>query len=120
MSTTRKIFLAVGAFYVLSILAIVVIFGFTRNDNEEFLPQEEFRLETYIDLPGPFDINKAVLYLIAAAILTVVTMTWIARKMAARPNRVQTAVETIFALMRDNITRGNMDDRMAEIGRAHV
>jgi len=113
MSTTRKIFLAVGAFYVLSILAILVIFGFTRRDNEEFLPQEEFRLETYIDLPGPFDINKAVLYLIAAAILTVLTMTWIARKMAARPNRVQTAIETIYTLMRDNITRGNMDDRMA-------
>jgi F-type H+-transporting ATPase subunit a len=113
MSTTRKIFLAVGAFYVLSILAIVVIFGFSRNDNEEFLPQEEFRLETYIDLPGPFDINKAVLYLIVAGILTVLTMTYIARRMAARPNRVQTAVETIYALMRDNITRGNMDDQMA-------
>jgi F-type H+-transporting ATPase subunit a len=33
--------------------------------------------------------------------------------MQDRPNRVQTAVETIFGLMRDNITRGNMDDRMA-------
>jgi F-type H+-transporting ATPase subunit a len=33
--------------------------------------------------------------------------------MQARPNRVQTAVETLYALMRDNITRGNMDDRMA-------
>jgi F-type H+-transporting ATPase subunit a len=33
--------------------------------------------------------------------------------MQARPNRVQTAVEALYSLMRDNITRGNMDDRMA-------
>ena len=40
-------------------------------------------------------------------------MVWIARRMQQRPNRVQTAVEVIFSLMRDNITRGNMDDAMA-------
>jgi len=33
--------------------------------------------------------------------------------MQARPNRVQTAVETIYSLMRDNIARGNMNDSMA-------
>ena len=40
-------------------------------------------------------------------------MVYIANRMQARPNRVQTAVEALFGLMRDNITRGNMDDRMA-------
>jgi F-type H+-transporting ATPase subunit a len=40
-------------------------------------------------------------------------MWWIAKRMQARPNRVQTAVEVLFSLMRDNITRGNLDDRMA-------
>ncbi len=45
-------------------------------------------------------------YLFIAAILTVVTMVWIARRMHARPNRVQTAVEVLYSLMRDNITRG--------------
>jgi F-type H+-transporting ATPase subunit a len=40
-------------------------------------------------------------------------MIFIARRMQARPNRVQTATEALFSLMRDNITRGNMDDRMA-------
>ena len=40
-------------------------------------------------------------------------MVYIANRMQARPNRVQTAVETLYALMRDNITRGNMDDKMA-------
>ena len=33
--------------------------------------------------------------------------------MKARPNRVQTAVEWLYTAMRDNITRGNMDDAMA-------
>jgi F-type H+-transporting ATPase subunit a len=33
--------------------------------------------------------------------------------MKARPNRIQTAVEWIYTAMRDNITRGNMDDAMA-------
>ena len=53
------------------------------------------------------------LYLLIAGILTVGTMVWIAKRMQARPNRVQTAVETIYAFVRDNITGGNMDDKMA-------
>jgi F-type H+-transporting ATPase subunit a len=40
-------------------------------------------------------------------------MVYVARRMQQRPNRIQTLVETAFVLMRDNITRGNMDDRMA-------
>ena len=40
-------------------------------------------------------------------------MLYIANRMQAKPNRVQTIVETLFGLMRDNITRGNMDDAMA-------
>ena len=53
------------------------------------------------------------LYLIIAALLTIFTMLFVARRMEARPNRVQTAVEVLFSLMRDNITRGNMSDEMA-------
>ena len=52
-------------------------------------------------------------YLFLAAILTVVTMVWVADRMQMRPNRVQTAVEALFSLMRDNITRGNMSDSLA-------
>jgi F-type H+-transporting ATPase subunit a len=113
MTTSRKIALGVAGVYVGMILLAGIIFGVTRRDNEEFLPQEEFRLDSWLDLPGPFDINKAVLYVVVAALLTVGTMMYIANRMQQRPNRVQTAVETLFALMRDNITRGNMDDRMA-------
>ena len=54
------------------------------------------------------------MYLILAALLTCVTMIWVARRMQARPNKVQTAVEALYQLMRDNITGGNLEDeRMA-------
>ena len=33
--------------------------------------------------------------------------------MQARPNRVQTAVETVYAFIRDDVTGGSMDDAMA-------
>jgi len=112
MSTRAKVLTGLGL-YVLVIVAFIAVFGFTRRDNEAFQPQEEFRLETWVDLPGPFDFNKGVLYVVLAAVLTVVTMIYIANRMQARPNRVQTAVESIYVLMRDNITRGNMDDRTA-------
>jgi F-type H+-transporting ATPase subunit a len=113
MSTGRKILLAGFGVYLLAITLIVVIFGFTRRDNDEFLPQNEFQLDTWIDLPGPMDINKAVMYVFIAAILTIGTMVWVARRMQARPNRVQTLVETLYAFMRDQITGSAMDDKMA-------
>ena len=113
MTNRRKILLGVFGFYVLAIVGIVLIFGATRRDNETFTPTDEFRLDPWINLPGPFDFNKAVMYLLIAAVLTVGTMIYVARRMQARPNRVQTAVEALYSLMRDNITRGNMDDAMA-------
>ena len=113
MSTRKKILLGVAGVYIVAMGFIILIFGATRRDNAEFAPQNEFKTDTWISLPGPFDFNKAVMYLLIAGILTVVTMVYIANRMQARPNRVQTAVETLYTLMRDNITRGNMDDAMA-------
>ena len=112
MSRTRKIFIWVGVVYALLFLIALIAFG-SAGKNTEFKPQNEFKLDTWINLPGPLDINKAVLYLLLAAILTCWTMIYVARRMEARPNRVQTAVETIYGFMRDNITRGNMSDEMA-------
>jgi F-type H+-transporting ATPase subunit a len=112
MSTRNKILFAILGIWFGSLILVIGIFGFTRLDNEEFAPQNEFRLDPWIEL-GPFDINKAVLYLVIAAVLTAGTMIYVARRMQAKPNRVQTAVETLYTLMRDNITRGNMDDAMA-------
>jgi F-type H+-transporting ATPase subunit a len=111
MSRTRRILLGVAGFYVLGIVLLIVIFGFGHKNNS-FQIQNEFKLDNWVNL-GVFSINRAVVYLFISAILTVVTMVWISRRMQARPNRVQTAVEALFSLMRDNITRGNMPDAMA-------
>src|SRR5436309_4362998 len=111
MSNARKAVWVIVGSYVGGIALLIVIFGFGHK-NDEFQIQNEFKLTNWLKL-GVFSINRAVLYLIIAAVLTVVTMVWISRRMHARPNRVQTAVETLYSLMRDNITRGNMEDRMA-------
>jgi F-type H+-transporting ATPase subunit a len=112
MSQTRKILLwAFGGYLLLTVLAFIV-FG-SAGKNDEFKPQNEFNLDTWINLPGTLDINKAILYLFLAAVLTCFTMVYVARRMQTRPNRIQTAVEFLFTVMRDNITRGNMDDKMA-------
>ncbi|HUO72688.1 MAG TPA: F0F1 ATP synthase subunit A [Solirubrobacteraceae bacterium] len=112
MSNTKKILLGIGAFYVLGLILLLLIFGVTTHKNNEFQPQNEFKLDNWVNL-GVFSINRAVLYLFIAAVLTIFTMMFVARRMRARPNRVQTGTEVLFSLMRDNITRGNMDDSMA-------
>jgi F-type H+-transporting ATPase subunit a len=91
---------------------IVIATGWHRTSNDSFQPQNEFKLDTWFSVAG-FAFNKAVAYVLAAAILTCATMIYVARRMQAKPNRVQTLVEVIFNLMRDNITRGAMDERMA-------
>ncbi len=110
--TTRKKVLIGAAIYIGGLILFVMIFGGGKK-NEEYQPQNEFKLDPWIDLPGPFDITKGVLYVVVAAGLTVYLMIWIAKRMVDRPNRVQTLVEVVFNVMRDNITRANMDSRMA-------
>jgi F-type H+-transporting ATPase subunit a len=112
MSKTRKIVLAGFGVYIGVFVLLVIIYGFSQQKNTEFQIQNEFKLVNWVSL-GIFSINRAVLYLFISAVLTVITMVWIARRMQARPNKVQTAVEVLFSLMRDNITRGNMPDSMA-------
>jgi F-type H+-transporting ATPase subunit a len=111
LSTRGKVFL--GLFGLLTLT--VIVFAITGSDgrNDEFQPTEEFKTPAWISLPGPFDFNKAVMYLLIAAALTAFAMLYISKRMTDKPNRVQTAVETLFLLMRDNIARGNMDDKMA-------
>jgi F-type H+-transporting ATPase subunit a len=113
MSSTRKVLLGIGAFYLLGIVLLLVLFGFSSKKNTTYQPQNEFKLINWVHL-GVFSINKAVLYLFLAAVLTVSTMVYIARRMHQRPNRIQTGVEVLYSLMRDNITRGNMPDSMAK------
>jgi F-type H+-transporting ATPase subunit a len=112
LSRRGKFFLAAFGFLGLAL----IVYAATGSDgrNDEFQPTEEFRLSDWISLPGPFDINRAVFYLVIATALTAFTMIWIAKRMEARPNRVQTAVEALYGLMRDNIAGGNMDRDLAK------
>jgi F-type H+-transporting ATPase subunit a len=103
------------AFTALTTLAILLAGPATAmalNINEEYRPQDEFKLDPWFSV-GPIDFNKAVLYIIVATFLTCFTMIYAARRMQERPNRFQTVIEGAYTLMRDNITRGNMPDRMA-------
>jgi F-type H+-transporting ATPase subunit a len=114
MRMRTRVLLGFGGVLLL-LVVLGVAFGSTGM-NSEYKPQNEFRLDPWIPLKlGSIDlsINKAVLYLLLASLATVVSMFYIARRMQARPNKVQTAVEAAFSLMRENITMGNMDRKMA-------
>jgi F-type H+-transporting ATPase subunit a len=107
----RKIVVAFLVFWFGGTAALLLIVG-KGPKNTTYQPQEEFKLDTWVNL-GIFSINKAVLYLVLAGICTCVTMIYIARRMQARPNRVQTAVELVFQGLQGSIVGGNMDRRMA-------
>ena len=111
MRPRNIVFLSLAAWVALAAV-LYAIFG-SDGKNDEFQPQEEFRLEPWIelDIAGiDMSINRAVFYLILAAALTCFTMLWIARRMTDKPNKTQMAVELAYDLTRNNITRGNLHD----------
>jgi len=114
MSTRIKVLTGI-TIYLLLAVALAVIFG-SSGKNNDFKPQNEFKLEPWvnINLGGiDFSINKAVMYLMIASILTITVMVVIARKMQQKPNRTQTAVEVAYDLTRNNITGTNLDGALA-------
>jgi F-type H+-transporting ATPase subunit a len=109
MKTKTKALIA-GGTWLLIVILLLVIFG-SSGKNEEFKPQNEFKLHPWISIHlGPLDlsINRAVFYLLLAAGLTIGVMVWISRKMQQRPNKTQTAMELAYDLAKNNITRGNI------------
>jgi F-type H+-transporting ATPase subunit a len=114
MSTKAKFFIGLGIYLAVAIL-LLLIFG-NDGKNEEFKPQNEFKLEPWISIHlGSLDlsINKAVLYLVLASLATIFTMVWIARRMHQKPNRVQTAVEVAYDLTKNTITGGSLSGELA-------
>jgi F-type H+-transporting ATPase subunit a len=112
VSTRVKVMLA-GALLLAVMIALFAITG-SHGMNAEYQPQNEFKLEDWISihLGGlNMSINKAVLYLFLASGLTAATLVYVARRMQERPNKVQTAVEVLWGVMRDNITGPNNLDR---------
>ncbi|HWW67365.1 MAG TPA: F0F1 ATP synthase subunit A [Solirubrobacterales bacterium] len=114
MKTRAKVLIGIGVYLAIAIL-MLLIFG-NAGKNESFEPQNEFKLEPWISIHlGSLDlsVNKAVLYLILASALTIFTMAWISRRMQEKPNRVQTAIEVAYDLVKNNITGGNLSGETA-------
>ena len=114
MTRKAKILIGFLVWFGIAIL-LFAIFG-SDGRNEEFAPQDEFKLEPWIEFSVAgidLSFNKAVLYLLLACILTVGTMVWIAKRMQERPNRVQTIVEGAYDLTYTQIAKGNMPTETA-------
>ncbi len=114
MKKSLKVLLGLGI--VVALVGGLYALTGSSGKNEEFKPVDEFRTPAWIDLHVfgiDMSINKAVVYLLAAALLTCITVLFIARRMQQKPNRVQTAVETVYQLMKVNIADANMDRQMS-------
>jgi F-type H+-transporting ATPase subunit a len=114
VKTKTKVLIGLGAYLAVAIL-MLLIFGSSGKD-ESFQPQNEFKLEPWISihLAGiDLSINKAVLYLVLASVLTIFVMVWISRRMAQKPNRVQTAIEVAYDMTKNTITGGNLEPKAA-------
>jgi F-type H+-transporting ATPase subunit a len=95
----------------IAFIGLFAAFG-SEGQNKEYQPQNEFELLPWIDIHiGGLDmsINKAVLYLFIATVLTTSAMIYVAKRMEDKPNLVQTAVEAAYDLANSQITRGNID-----------
>jgi F-type H+-transporting ATPase subunit a len=113
---SRKAKIGIGfAVYLGVAILLYVVFG-SEGKNEEFKPQNEFKLDDWIPIHIAginMSINKAVLYLFLACIVTAATMIYIARRMQDKPNRVQTIVEGAYDLTYTQISKGNMPSETA-------
>lgn len=88
-----------------------------EGDNPSFEPASEFDLPAWVSIHVfgiDLSINKAVMYIVVAALLTMIVTTLMARRMTVRVNsKPQTILEIGYSLMKDNITEGNLNPRMA-------
>jgi len=113
MTTKRKVFLALGGLVTLAIIVGVAVPS--GGKNMDYKPQNEFKVDPWVSLlVGRVDlgISKAVLYILLAALCTTLTMLFVANRMQARPNRIQTLVEFAYEFIRNNITgTNNIEDR---------
>ena len=124
LATKWKVLIGL-AVYVAVIIAVFLVFP--PVPPEPFTPSSEFELTPWIPIcvGGTVDpvagaclggldlsINKAVFFVFLACAITAGGMLYIARRMQARPNRVQTTVEAAYDLTRNQLTLGNMDRAM--------
>ena len=115
MSRKAKIFLALGLYF--GIMILLVIVAGSEGKNEEFQPQNEFLLDPWINLDlglADMSINKAVMYLALASLATIGVMTYIAKRMQREPNKTQMAIEVAYDLTKNNIAGNIPEDKLAK------
>ena len=114
MSRTAKIWTGVFLYLLIAVL-LYAIFG-SEGKNDAFKPQNEFKLHDWIPIHIAglnLSINRAVLYLWLACILTAGAMIYVAKRMKDPPNRTQTIVEGAYDLTYTQIAKGNMPSATA-------
>jgi F-type H+-transporting ATPase subunit a len=88
---------------------------FLLASTEDFQPQEEFELPSWIPIHlGPIDlsVNKAVAYLWLGAALTVFLGIWLMRfGLALRPSRRQTTGESLYELIQSQIAESSLPSK---------
>ncbi len=99
---TRAILIGLGALWLGGVIFFIIVFGFKPHKapdvaNNTFSAIGEFRLDTWFSA-GPIDFNKGVLYVLLAAVITVLIMFYVARRLQKRPKRLQTAIEWFYSL----------------------
>jgi F-type H+-transporting ATPase subunit a len=113
---SRRSQILLGLFVWLGGTAVLYLIIGSDGKNDEFKPQNEFKLDPWVNLKVAgidLSINKAVLYIFLACAITAGTMIWIAKRMQERPNRVQTLVEGAYDLTYTQISKGNMPSATA-------
>jgi F-type H+-transporting ATPase subunit a len=110
---TRKRWMLLGITLYLLITVVLAVVAGSAGQNDEFQPQNEFKLDPWVDISLfgiDISITKAVLYLVLASAATIGVMLFIANRMQREPNKTQMAVEIAYDLTRNNITGGNIPD----------
>lgn len=104
--------LALGALLVVPATALA-------SGSEEFKPQNEFKLDPWIDIHVfgiDMSINKAVFMVMLASALTFFTIWYVSRKMSVdatrdKPGRIQAAVEIFYDVARGTVTDRNIHNK---------
>jgi len=88
--------------------------AFALNVNESYQPQNEFELVPWVNIEIfgiDMSINKAVVYVLVAALLSCVTLIYVGHRMKMKPGRLQAAVEMYYGLI-ESMTKGNLSGKM--------
>jgi F-type H+-transporting ATPase subunit a len=113
MSRRRKIIWSLLAVYVVGFVIFGVLYGVKGHKNESFSIIDAYHLETWAHLFGPVNLDKGVLYVLLAGIITVTVMLYVAFRMERRPGRLQVAVEWFYDLT-TRMAAENLDEKRAK------